>query len=384
MPILLTIAVASFALIGLAWIGYPAAMWLRGRRRLSATPPGYVPSERACVVVATRDAPAFAVARVRNLRAGDYPADLLSVVVSVDVTSPHPVAAYREAIGDLADVVAGDGPGGKAATLNAGVRAARDCDVLVFADVGQEFNAPAIRYLVGELATGGLDGVTGRYAQRRNDTLMVVYADLEAVIRAGQAAGRSVVSASGSILAIRPAMWRDLPAGLICDDLFTGLSIVRQGGHLGFCPHAIAFDPRTFTRDQQFARRARTLTGLIQYCAVAPGALVPWRNPIWIHFVLHKLLRLLTPIPLAIGGMALAAWLLLRWPTGSLVGLAGVAVLVLATGVVAPRTFARFREQVRWILQLSLIPAVAIANGVRGRWAVWTPTPQGPGPGGGA
>jgi cellulose synthase/poly-beta-1,6-N-acetylglucosamine synthase-like glycosyltransferase len=334
-------------------------------------------------VVATRDEPAIVVDRVRNLRASEYPAPLLSVVVAVDRTSSFPLEAYGQALDDLADVVAGDGPGGKAATLNAGVRAAGACDVLAFADAGQEFNPPAIRYLVGELARD-LDGVTGRYAQRRNDTLMVAYADLEAVIRAGQAAGRSVVSATGAILAIRPRMWRDLPAGLICDDLFTGLSIARQGGRLGFCPHAVAFDVRTFTRDQQFARRARTLTGLIQYCAVAPGSLVPWRNPIWVHFVLHKLLRLLTPIPLAIGAVSLAAWVLLQWPTATLVGLAAVTIVVVAGGLVAPRAFARLREQLRWVLQLQLVPAVAIANGLRGRWAVWTPTPHGRGPAGSA
>jgi hypothetical protein len=117
---------------------------------------------------------------------------------------------------------------------------------------------------------------------------------------------------------------------------------------------------------------------------VEPGALVPWRNPIWIHFVLHKVLRLLTPIPLAIGALAFTTWLVLRWPTATLVSLLGIVIVTLGTGVVAPATFARLREQAIWALRLQLVPAVAIANGLRGRWAVWTPTPQGRGPSGGA
>lgn len=384
LPALLLTAIIAFALIGLAWVAYPLVMRWRGTALLAAGVDPREPVERVCVVVATRDDPRFAVERVRNLHGGDYPPHLLRVVLAVDANSPHVIEAYRQALGGLAEVVAGEAPGGKAVTLNAGVRAAGDCDVLVFADVGQEFGVPAIRRLVNALATRHLDGVTGRYVQQANDATMVAYADFEALIRAGQSAGRSVVSASGAILAMRPSFWRDLPAGLICDDLFTGLSIVRQGGRLGFEPQAIAFDPRTFTRDQQFVRRARTLTGLVQYCTLEPGVLLPWRNPVWIHFMLHKVLRLLTPVLLAVGGAALGTWLVMHWPTITTAAVLSILVVVLAAGLVAPRPFARLGEQVTWLVRLAFLPAVALANGLRGRWSVWAPTPQQRGPAGSA
>jgi hypothetical protein len=212
------------------------------------------------------------------------------VLVAVDATSVHRIDAYRAALADLAEVVEGGSPGGKAATLNAAVRAAGSADVLVFADVGQEFRSTAIPFLVAALRSPNVGAVTGRYTHGRHDGIMSAWADLEALIRAGQAAGRSVVSASGSILAMQPALWRDLPTGLICDDLFTGLSVVRQGSRVDFCPQAIAYDPRAFSRDQQFTRRVRTLTGLIQYCMLQPGALLPWSNPVWGHFFVHKVL----------------------------------------------------------------------------------------------
>ena len=376
--ILLAIAAVTFGLLGLAWIAYPAAMWLRGggRRRLSATAAEYEPTERVTVIVATRDDPGFALERVRNLHAARYPARLLRVLVAVDVTSQHQPEAYRAALSGLADVVAGDAPGGKAATLNAAVRAAGDADVLVFADVGQEFNAEAIPRLVAALQDGRLGAVTGRYTHARTDGLMSAYADLEAMIRAGQAAGRSVVSASGSILALRPAFWRELPAGLICDDLFTGLSVVRQGARVGFCPGAMAYDPRVFTRDQQFTRRVRTLTGVIQYCLLQPGALAPWSNPVWTHFLIHKVLRLLTPILFAIGVAALVVWLIPRSPRETFMVAVALAVVVSSIRLVAPARFRRAQDQVLWALRLMLVPVVAISNGLRGRWAVWTPTSQ--------
>jgi cellulose synthase/poly-beta-1,6-N-acetylglucosamine synthase-like glycosyltransferase len=356
---------------------YPAAMWIRARGRSRQSQQGARPTERVAVVVATRDDPTFAVDRVRNLLATEYPPDLIRIFVAVDATSAYALEAYRAALSGLAEVVPGDAPGGKATTLNAGVRSASAAaDVLVFADVGQEFSTSAIPELVATLRDGTTGAATGRYTHGRSDGLMSAYADLEALIRAGQAAGRSVVSASGSILAMRPSLWRDLPEGLICDDLYTGLSVVRQGSRVGFCATAIAFDPRVFTRDQQFTRRVRTLTGLIQYCVVVPGVLLPWRNPVWSHFFIHKVLRLLTPILFAIGVAALGVWLTLRAPLVVAATLGVLALLALEFRVMSPVRFRRVRDQAIWSLRLMIVPVVAISNGLRGRWSVWTPTSQ--------
>src|SRR5688572_9131137 len=159
--ILLAVAAVAFALLVLAWILYPLAMWLRARGGHSASTPGGDHRERVVVLVATRDDPAFALERVRNLRAGEYTAHLLRVLVAVDVNAPHSLDAYRAALSGLADVVSGDAPGGKAATLNAAVRAAGNADVLVFADVGQEFSAGAIPYMVAALRDERVGAVTG-------------------------------------------------------------------------------------------------------------------------------------------------------------------------------------------------------------------------------
>lgn len=373
--ILLLIALVMFSLLLLAWGVYPAVMRLRANAHPVAESAAGQPTERVSVVVVTRDDPAFALARVQNLRAGNYPGSLLQVVVGVDANSPHALDAYRQVLEGVADVVPGDPGGGKALTLNAAVRAAKG-DVLVFADVGQEFNPEAIGILVGALRDDRHGAATGRYTHGRSDGIMSAYADLEAVIRAGQSAGRSVVSATGAILALRPSLWKEMPSGLICDDLFTGLSVVRQGSRVVFCPDAVAWDPRTFTREQQFTRRVRTLTGLIQYCLMSPGVLFPWSNPVWGHFFVHKILRLLTPLILAVGALATAAWLVPRAPEfvlGSIVLALGIAAVIL---LVSPAKFRKLWDQAAWASRLMIIPLIAIANGIRGRWSVWTPTSQ--------
>ena len=376
---LFVISAISFGLVALAWVLYPAAMWLRSLGVKVPATRDSPPTERVAVIVATRDDPAFALARVLNLRASEYPAHLLRVLVSVDVNSVYELESYRTTLAGVADVVSGDPPGGKATTLNAAVRAVDgSVEVLVFADVGQVFARGAVTCLVDALRDGAFGAATGRYTHPRTDGIMSAYADLEAMIRAGQAAGRSVVSATGAILAMRPSLWRELPAGLICDDLYTGLSVVRQHARVGFCRDAVAYDPRVFSRDQQFTRRVRTLTGLIQYCILEPGALLPWSNPVWGHFFIHKVLRLLTPILLAAGITAAAAWLIPRALSETILVVMGIAAAALLARIFAPTSFRRTKEQVLWALQLMLVPVVAISNGLRGRWSVWAPTSQVP------
>ena len=100
--ILLITAAVAFSLLVLAWVIYPAAMRLRaGSTRAEAVETGG-PDERVAVILATRDDPAFAVTRVQNLRANDYPESLLRVVVGVDVNSMFPLDAYRQVLAGLA------------------------------------------------------------------------------------------------------------------------------------------------------------------------------------------------------------------------------------------------------------------------------------------
>src|SRR5262249_59695820 len=42
-------------------------------------------------------------------------------------------------------------------------------------------------------------------------------------------------------------------------------------------------------------RKVRPLSGTFQLAARLPRALLPWRNPVWVQLVSHKLLRLAVP-----------------------------------------------------------------------------------------
>ena len=155
--------------------------------------------------------------------------------------------------------------------------------------------------------------------------------------------------------------------GVICDDLFVTMQVVCKDGASRSVRRALATDPREFTREQHFQRKVRTLTGLVQLCLWTPEILNPWRNAIWVDFVIHKLTRVLLPY---LGLVAAAAGVALA------VRLAGTAALwaaaIAGTGaavVVALRP--SVARQVGWAAKLSTAPLLAVANALRGRWGVW-------------
>jgi len=213
--------------------------------------------------------------------------------------------------------------------------------------------------------------VSGVVLQRSGDRVMDLYWRYEIAIRRGQAAIHSITSTSGQIAAVRKDLWRALPAGLICDDLYLTMQVVLGGHRVGFAERATVLDLRQFTRAQHFQRKVRTLTGLFQCIGLMPEVLLPWRNPIWLHFVTHKLMRFATPFLTLLAAGGLAVWLLGRWPRqfGAMVAgvLAGSALLFL----VDRARFRRGWDGMAWVLRLQLVPVIALVNGIRGNYDVW-------------
>lgn len=323
-------------------------------------------------VIATREAPGVILERVRDLHAGDFPAERLDVIVAVDAGSRHAVDEYQAILSDAARVVSGDAPGGKSAALNAGVRAATG-DVLLFADSAQRFAPTTIRDLVIALSADGVGAVSGVIAPAADDPLLDRYWQYELDLRRCQTKIHSIICVSGAVYAMRRALWRPMPIALICDDLFATTQVILQGWRVAICERAIATDPREFTREQHFRRKVRTLTGLVQLCAWTPEILLPWRNAIWFDFVIHKLTRVLLPYLALVAAIA-GGWLAVR--LGGTIVLWAAGVLVIAAVCIAALK-PRIARQAAWAAKLSTAPLIAVLNALRGRWGVWQPASAG-------
>ncbi|MFL5606154.1 MAG: glycosyltransferase [Gemmatimonadaceae bacterium] len=353
------------------WIAYPLGIRLLGALRRAPCTSGQSSTPHVSIVVASADdAPAIR-SRVADLLATSYPGHLVEVIVALDRANAKASRHELEAMDLRAHVVSGDAPGGKAATLNAAVRAARG-EVLVYADTAQRFAPEAIGALVAELHDPRLAAVSGVLdlpGREGSLTLAERYWRYERWLRRWEARVHSTVGVTGAIYAMRRSLWSPLPDGLLLDDVYVPMRLVMDGWRVGVARYAHAHDTRRFGPAQEYQRKMRTLTGVIQVCAWLPSVLNPLRNPIWLPFVFHKLLRLLTPYLVLVAAVAAgqrAGAYLLSHPPGIQLTLGLVAGLCLI-----PRVRQGLKEQLTWGLAMQSSIVAATANGMRGRWNVW-------------
>jgi poly-beta-1,6-N-acetyl-D-glucosamine synthase len=307
---------------GYAFVGYPAlaiglARW-RSAQRGQSSPARIADHARdpwlpplTVVIAARNEAPRIAD-RLRNLLDSDYPSARLRILLVDDGSDDGTTDAAR-ALGDpRISVLRLGSPAGKAIALSAAMRQV-DSELTVFADARQRFEPQALRALAIPFADRTVGAVTGELQLLRSDDDAApvasngAYWRLERALRAAEAELGWAHAASGAIYAIRTRLFQPLPDGLILDDLYTPLQVVRAGARIVHAPAAVALDSAGQQLAGEFRRKLRTLTGNWQLLALLPWLADPRRNPLWFAWVSHKLARLVAPWALLVALGAAAA-----------------------------------------------------------------------------
>jgi cellulose synthase/poly-beta-1,6-N-acetylglucosamine synthase-like glycosyltransferase len=361
------------ATLGLTWVVYPGIVFLLStlvQRRNPA--PG--PHPPISVVLATREDERIVRRRVKDLLRTTYPAQAVEIVVAVDIRSPV-ARPDVTGLGEGAEVRVVDGrdPGGKAATLNAGVAAANG-EILVFADSRQTFEPDAISELVAAFEDSRVGGASGNLVLQRprsGVSLVGLYWEYEKWLRSREARIGASVGVTGAISAIRASAWRPLPDGLILDDVYTPVRLGLEGYRVAFVAGARALETRAPDPGLEYRRKVRTQTGVLQLCALLPKVLIPWRNPLFFPFLLHKIFRLLTPVALLALIPAVVWYVGTVFPEAAIPGgiLAGLILLWAVVGVPKPGKAVRRLLLEGVLTQAALLKA--ISNALRGEWDVW-------------
>ena len=196
-------------------------------------------------------------------------------------------------------------------------------------------------------------------------------------MRNAEAAWDSAVGVYGGFYAMRRSLATPLPPGLILDDMFQPLSVIRQGYRNVLDRDAVVVDTWPSSKKGEFQRKVRTLAGNFQLLQQAPW-LLSSANRVRFQLVSHKLLRLLVPYALVVMVFAPAA-LALGHP-------AWAAVAAVQAGFwLAALLALRIRIPVLHKLlgpasALLLLNAAAVAGQYRflftsgPLWQIWSPT----------
>lgn len=290
---------ASVAVTLYAYVGYPLLLgilaWLRPGPPVQRTPS--IP--RVSLIIVAYNEERSLGAKLRNCLQLDYPREQLEIVVASDGSTDRTqeivlgFAAEGVRLLDLA------GPRGKAAALNEVVATCAG-DVLVMCDVRQRLASDAVRCLVRSLSDPSVGAVSGElHIERAGDSAAAegvgAYWRYEKLIRRLQSRVDSTVGVTGALYAVRGRLFRPLDPRTILDDVAIPMDAVAAGYRVVFEPSARAYDVPSETPAKEYRRKVRTLAGNLQLVRLRPWLLDPRRNRLFLHFVSHKLCRLLVP-----------------------------------------------------------------------------------------
>jgi cellulose synthase/poly-beta-1,6-N-acetylglucosamine synthase-like glycosyltransferase len=286
------------ALVGYTYLGYPLCVYSLAsiRRRSEPKEPAY--RGGVSVVLAVYNEELVIERRLTELtsmltRSGRQG----EIIVVSDGSTDATVQLARATQNDLVRVLELPQNVGKATALNEGVAAARH-DIVVFADVRQTWALDALARLLERFADPAVGAVSGELVIESSPGVMAgvgLYWRYEKWLRKQESRVHSTVGVTGAISAVRRALYRPIPPRTLLDDVYWPLAVVLQGYRVVFEKNAIAYDRLPEKPADEFRRKVRTLSGNFQLVSRLPALLVPWRNPVWLQLVSHKLLRLAAP-----------------------------------------------------------------------------------------
>jgi cellulose synthase/poly-beta-1,6-N-acetylglucosamine synthase-like glycosyltransferase len=309
---------------GYAYVGYPVLL-LR-MNRIWNKPVAKGPAQPAfSIIIPAHNEAQILPRKVASILNQDYPPDRVEVLIASDGSTD-----------DSAAVVAGDDRvrfldyprGGKAATLNRAASEARN-EIIIFTDANAILAPGTLPAIAANFADPEVGGVSAN--EQRDPSVTAspaglgerLYWEYDKWVKQAESRIGSIVSASGSLYAIRRELFRPISDPSATDDFAISTQVIRAGYRLVFEPEAVTWEPPVAKDEIEFNRKVRIVTRGLRSVWGIRELLLPWRGgfysvQLWSHKIVRRLVGFLA------AGIFLTNLSLLRRPFWRLV-LAGQA-----------------------------------------------------------
>lgn len=367
----------SVAFILYVLAGYPLllAVWARAFPRPIIKE--LIP-KTVSVIVPVRNGSRWVEAKIKSLLQSDYAVHLLDILIISDGSTDGTDELVRRYPDNRVRLLTLPS-GGKARAVSRGFENVKG-ELIVLTDVRQTFHPDAILRLVACFADPSVGVVTGELVIRAgssheqyNTGLYWLY---EKWIRRNLNRIDAMLGATGSIYAIRRELAMPIPSEILLDDVYVPFAVALRNSQLA---SRIYFEDRAKAYDlpsslhTEFWRKVRTQAGVYQILLRFPALLSPF-NRRFIHFLSHKLGRLL--LPFAMLAAALAGFFLPEpWRTPVLLLQGAFYLLALTDPLIPERSLLkRLSAVVRAFVVLTAAAFCALAVFILPAQKLWKET----------
>ena len=282
---------------------YPLAVILLARNSSSRSgeatvPDSYQPS--VTLIIAAYNEAKVIRNKIANSLALDYPDNLLEIILVSDGSDDdtHEIALeYAES-----GIVAMHEPQrrGKSAAINRAAESAGG-EILLLSDANNDFNEEAVFAITRPFFNDSIGAVTGAKhiyddAERESSRGDSAYWKYESAIKQAESRLGSITSGDGEIFAVRKSLFHPIDTRLINDDAAITFDLVKRGYRVAYEPAAKSFEKASKDLLDDYHVKVRMAAGGFQSIAADRRFLFPPRCWFAVSFILHKILRWLTPV----------------------------------------------------------------------------------------
>ena len=339
------ISLSALGLIALTYVVYPVWQLIFPGKPVDFTGEFTPPS--VSVVFAAYNESAIIEAKIRSIYRTNYPVDLLSVWIGSDLSNDGTDDIIRNLQSEFPqlNLHVNDNRSGKSATINLLVERTT-AEVIIATDANILFKETTIDELVRPIALQKATAVAGTLVYEAGGgvnstaTNEKVYLSLENAIRRAESRKYGICfGMEGGLYSMRKSFWKPIPPNTFMEDFFQTVQLIALDQKVLFNEAAIGLEDVSTSLREEYKRKIRISIGNWQNLIRFYPLLFKHPYPFGILFLMHKVLRWLTPhlyLIALIAGLFTSQWLIISIV---LIGLPVSQFILMSFGLATPLAY---------------------------------------------
>lgn len=267
------------------------------------------------ILIAAYNEQGSIIQKLENTLLLNYPRKKLQIVVAADGSSDNTPDLVGKFLNRNVELSYQKERRGKMAAINRAMEIVRG-DIVVFSDANNMYEPETLKALVAPFGDKKIGAVSGAKIILKGDGALGdsegAYWKYESWIKKQETRLGCTTGVSGEVWAIRRELFERPPDGIINDDFYMAMRIIKKGYCMVYAPDARSAERVSLTAKDEVTRRTRIVAGRYQAISLA-SELVPFNWPLvtW-QIISHKFMRPL--VPLAMIGAFISNVIVLVWP----------------------------------------------------------------------